>query len=223
MTDKIIILMRHGDYHQRPNTPSAHQPFGLTDTGRAQAVAGANLLTQMIDDQSWDLNPMVHSSALRRAWETAVCIKDAAFPHGAVISNAALNERSVGSVANLTVAEIEEILAADPRYDAPPPDWKSNSHYTLPFTGAESLMLSGQRVANYLKSVAQPGIATVCVGHGAAMRHAAHILGALDFDAIAKLSMYHATPVALALDAAGQARHVAGEWKVRQPKETPLD
>ena len=41
MTDLAFALIRHADYQQRDNTPSAHQPWPLTTEGQAQAVVGA--------------------------------------------------------------------------------------------------------------------------------------------------------------------------------------
>ena len=37
MTDRFAILVRHGAYNQKPDTPSALQPYGLTDAGKVQA------------------------------------------------------------------------------------------------------------------------------------------------------------------------------------------
>ena len=33
----VAALLRHAEYRQLPDTPSAHQPFPLTDKGRQQA------------------------------------------------------------------------------------------------------------------------------------------------------------------------------------------
>ena len=40
----IAALIRHGDYRQLPDTPSAHQPFPLTDLGEHQAREAAAAL-----------------------------------------------------------------------------------------------------------------------------------------------------------------------------------
>ena len=126
----------------------------------------------------------------------------------------------------------------DPRVDFLPADWKSNSHFRLPLPGAESLMQAGQRVADFIASLpasSTPSVSaptstptsgatlTLVVGHGAALRHAAHLLGVLDFDQIAGLSMHHARPVVIEETPSGSWRHVAGEWKVRQRHEPAQD
>jgi len=227
MTGRIAILLRHGDYHQRPGAPSAHQPFGLTDEGGKQAEAAGPAVVKMAEENGWRLHPVIHCSNLLRGWQTAEIIRRTTPEFSGTEGYDALAERGLGSAANLTVAEIEAALAADPRYDAPPPDWKSNSHYRLPLQGAESLMDAGERVARHLDeslaSLEEPGTAIVFVGHGAAFRHAAHHLGVLAFDDIAKLSMHHATPVALETVGNGPWRQAAGEWKVRQVGEEARD
>jgi hypothetical protein len=38
MSAHIAALVRHGDYHQLANVPSAQQPFALTDEGHGVAV-----------------------------------------------------------------------------------------------------------------------------------------------------------------------------------------
>jgi hypothetical protein len=63
----------------------------------------------------------------------------------------------------------------------------------------------------------------IYVGHGAAFRHAAHHLGVLAFEDIAKLSMYHGVPVLLESHPDGSWRQVGGQWKQRAPKEDFVD
>jgi len=227
MTGPIAILLRHGEYHQRQGAPSAHQPFGLTKEGAKQAEAAGPAVVKMAKENGWRLHPVIHCSNLLRGWQTAEIIRRTTPEFNGTEGYDALAERGLGSAANLTVAEIEAVLANDPRYDPPPSDWKSKSHYRLPLQGAESLMDAGERVARHLdESLAgfeEPGTAMLFVGHGAAFRHAAHHLGVLAFDDIAKLSMHHATPVALEAKHNGPWRHVAGEWKVRQSGEEARD
>ncbi|RED45805.1 histidine phosphatase family protein [Aestuariispira insulae] len=221
MNGRIAVLLRHGDYHQKPGVPSAHQPFPLTGKGCRQAAEAAGLLMDMARDKGWAVNPVIHCSNLLRAWQTAEIIGENTDLFERQIGHDDLAERGVGSAANLTVAEIEKSLADDPRFDAPPKDWKSNSHYCLPLQGAESLIQAGARVATRIGEIlraveggTQP-VMTVFVGHGAAFRHAAYHLGVLAFEDIARLSMYHAKPVALADGGDAPWHHIAGEWKIR--------
>ena len=221
MAAGVAALVRHGDYHQLPAVPSAHQPFALTDEGRRQAMLGARELVATMQARGWSLCPVVDSSRMLRGWQTAEILAEIA---GAdcVESFDALAERGLGCAANLTVSQIEEILDADPRHPSPPPNWKADSHYRLPLQGAESLLEAGRRVAGHIgarsESLAGTGGATlvkVFVGHGAAFRHAAFHLGALAFDDIRRLSMHHGRPVFLQPETGGRWHHVAGDWKPR--------
>lgn len=230
----IAAFLRHGDYNQLKDVPSALQPFALSNTGHEQARQGARAIQAHSLEQLWTPHPVIDSSTLLRAWQTASEIKtqlqksmSQAFY---IDSHDTLCERSVGSVANLSTQQIETILAEDPRFPTPPKKWKSDSYYCLPFTGAESLMASGQRVANHIRqslSNLQTQITQdtlkIFVGHGASFRHAAYHLKLLKFEQIAQLSMFHAQPIFFErLDNHGY-RHIAGEWKVRAKEEAYWD
>jgi len=230
MSRRIAVFLRHGQYHQRPGAPSAHQPFALTKNGTIQAHGAAFLIAAMAKANGWRLHPTVHCSNLLRGWQTADLIRRDLGGIDEVQGFDALAERGLGSAANLTVEEIEAVLNSDPRFDAPPPNWKSDSHYRLPLQGAESLMDAGQRVARHVRAAtaALPtdedrDVMMLFVGHGAAFRHGAHVLGAMAFDDIAKLSMFHATPVALENLGEAPWRLAAGEWKTRGAQDQNLD
>jgi 2,3-bisphosphoglycerate-dependent phosphoglycerate mutase len=225
MARLFAALIRHGDYHQLPDTPSAHQPWPLNSTGESQAREGAQVLHDMITRSDCTLLPCIDSSRLLRAWQTAVIFADrlAGLTSSApqIESYDELAERGVGCLANLTIAQIEAVLHQDPRVSDPPADWKANSHYRLPLQGAESLLEAGERVAGHLSQVMaalppdEHDRVKLFVGHGAAFRHAAWHLGVLAFGQIRQLSMYHCQPVMLEYLPDGQWRHFAGEWKVR--------
>jgi len=222
----VAIFIRHGDYHQLPDTPSAHQPFALNSDGQQQAAACIALLRDMLKKNNWQLYPVIHSSNLLRGWQTASLIAEGFEQVEKVEGFDALAERGLGSAANLSVSQIEKILDDDPRFETPPSDWKSNSHYCLPLQGAESLMMAGERIAAHVRqsidgidNESDNTLALLFVGHGAAFRHAAHKLGVLEFEQIKKLSMYHAKPVALQKQPDGCYQFIAGEWKVRDSQE----
>ncbi len=118
------------------------------------------------------------------------------------------------------------MLETDPRFEAPPPGWKSDSDYCLPLEGAESLMMAGKRVADHLtRSVTDkaPGTLTLFFGHGASFRHAAHLLGVLNRDEIARFSMHHAQPLQICHNPDGTWAHSGGTWKIRRQKDRSLD
>ena len=225
-------LIRHGDYRHRANTPGAFQPYPLNSDGERQGLQCVPLLTAFSEKYEVPLIPEIHSSSLLRAWQTADIIaqeltgmNDTGVDsprHHTLIQTPLLGERCVGNLANLTVAEIEQVVRDDPRYADLPEGWKSNSHFRLPYPGAESLLQAGQRVADYIVQVMQAGqqrhrhgFVQLFVGHGAAFRHAAHHLGVLSLARVGQLSMHHARPVFLRLDADQCWHHHSGDWKVR--------
>ena len=226
MARLIAALVRHGEYHQLPDTPSAHQPYPLNAEGRQQALAAADEFGTVISDNGWVLDPVIDSSQMLRAWETAgIFASRLAGVTGndiGIESYDALAERSVGCAANLSITQIGTILRDDPRVTEPPADWKADSYYRLPLQGAESLMEAGRRVAAHLEQAmaAFPrggrDRLKMFVGHGAAFRHAAHHMGVLEPEQIRQLSMYHCQPVLIEYLPEGQWRHVGGDWKVRE-------
>ena len=161
-----------------------------------------------------------------RAWQTAMIYVEKLYQHEMpsklIDSYDALAERGLGAVANMTIRQIEKVIVEDPRYAEPPQNWKSDSHYCLPFQGAESLMQAGERVAAHLQQQmqqlrAEAGVDTVklFVGHGAAFRHAAFHLGILEFEQLAQFSMFHARPVLIEYFDDGSWHHIGGDWKIR--------
>ena len=230
----IAALIRHGDSQQLPDTPSAHQPFALTATGEEQSRQAAIAIREAIERHHWALSAEIDSSRLLRAWQTAQIIGRSltdCFPEPLQLSSYdELAERGLGSAANLSIVQIEQIIHDDPRFTELPADWKSNSHFCLPLQGAESLMQAGERVAAHLqqqmqalKKTSENDCLKLFIGHGAAFRHAAYHLGILEFDQIAQLSMYHAQPVFIEYLADNRWQHIDGEWKVRDTDLEPVD
>jgi 2,3-bisphosphoglycerate-dependent phosphoglycerate mutase len=230
----IAALLRHGDYLQLPETPSAHQPFPLSAKGKEQAERSVDLLLGVIKMFGWSLHSVIDSSRFLRSWQTAETVCRTLERQGSesleIEQFDELAERNLGAANNLSQRQIEATIRIDPRFKALPDDWKSNSYFQLPLQGAESLMVAGQRVAAHLdtrlaelqKQVAKDTI-KLFIGHGAAFRHAAHHLGVLRFEQIAQLSMHHCRPVFLEREYAGSWVHLTGEWKVRALNEPVVD
>lgn len=233
MARLIAALIRHGDYHQLPDTPSAHQPFPLTVAGRKQVSAAAGALRETITRNGWQLVPGIDTSRMLRAWQTAVILAEQLddLPPSAplVESFDALAERGLGSAANLTQHQISLVLQQDPRYPDLPAGWKADSQYRLPLQGAESLLEAGTRVATHLQermaALGEPAgdCLKLFVGHGAAFRHAAYHLGVLPYEQLAQLSMYHGQPVFLESRSGNPWRHIGGDWKQRAPRGEEVD
>lgn len=237
MSPTYAALVRHADYQQPPGVPSALLPHPLTPEGETQAVRLGDELADLCEERGWRLHPVVHGSSLMRAWQTAELaarrLGERLGQEVEVVTTPELFERSVGSAANLTVAEIEAAVHADPRVDDLTEGWKSRADTRLPFPGAESLAEAGARVARYVEGVLsaledspEPRL-VVFVGHGAALRHAGVELGLFaDYDEARSVSMYHARPVVYATPVGAASgvgwQHEVGEWKPRK-QETRID
>jgi len=230
----IIAFVRHGVYQQPMNVPSAHLPTSLTAEGEKQARDGAGVLQEVAGKNEWEIYPVIDCSTLLRGWQTADIISRRLDRQGLKASRTeqfdVLSERGLGSAANLTVQKIAITVKNDPRFAPLPKGWKSDSHFRLPFIGAESLMDAGKRVATHVtartmemaKSLPADTL-KIFVGHGAAFRHAAVDLGILTLAGVGKLSMYHCQPVFLERLTNGSWRHIAGDWKNRGLRQEQPD
>lgn len=221
-----FALIRHGSFVQPQGVPSAHLPHPLDALGRKQARENAALLLEKIRSEVYELDPLIDSSSLLRAYETSLIFSEvlaAELGPTTIAQFDCLAERSLGSAANLSLDEIDRIVAADPRLEPLPKGWKATTDFRLPMPGAESLFAAGRRVADHLLSRAQAlGQAQanerklkLVFGHGGAFRHAAMHLGVLAREDIPRLSMYHCQPVILQCASNGSWSHEGGAWKVR--------
>lgn len=243
MPRAIGAIFRHGRYQQPVGVPSAHLPHPLTPDGEEDVRRGAAELIREVKARDWDIDPVIESSSLLRAWMTASILadelqRDLRKPFE-VRQSPYLAERGLGAAANLTEAEIEAAVARDPRHSDLATGWKRDPQFTLPFIGAESLLTAGRRVAAYIESVmmswpppeeldrtgaAPAGIGrhsrgrdtvTVFVGHGGSLRFSAVALGVMSAEQATARSMFHARPVFLERCAIGEWQHLAGAWKPR--------
>jgi 2,3-bisphosphoglycerate-dependent phosphoglycerate mutase len=233
----VAALVRHGEYHQPQDVPSALLPHPLTEHGIQQSRALGQRLHDQCRGLGLMLDPILDCSNLLRAAQTAALAAgvldqletDLEFR---TAEFADLAERSVGAAANLSVDAIAEAVRSDPRHPALPANWKSHPRFRLPVSGAESLLMAGARVAAHielraheLRAAGGHDVLKVFVGHGGSLRHAAVCMGALALDDVPKLSMYHADfvflehmPDALGIGVhagPGRWQKVGGQWKVR--------
>ena len=234
MVERMLAWIRHGEYAQPPGVPSAHLPHGLTPRGQEQARAAAHAVSQYAAQHALEIHAILDCSRLRRAWETAHLLarelERLGSPALTVQEFDDLGERGLGAAANLTIEQIEAVLAADPRFEVPPPGWKRDPSYVLPLPGAESLEHAGRRVARHvtarMRALTGRSSLKLFVGHGGAFRHAARELGLLSAADVQRLSMQHATPLYFEhrtdVLAGDRLIHTAGQWCER-PSAAPLD
>lgn len=222
----VVALVRHGDYEQPDRVPSALLPHPLTAKGREQARELAATLLAEARAHALTLAPTIDCSPLLRAWQTATLTAEQLTELSGVAIEVAefesLCERSLGAAANLTIEQISDAVASDPRLPPLPPDWKSHPHHRLPFLGAESLMQAGARVAMHLQQRAHAhavhsvqDLLVVVISHGGALRHAAVSLGALELERAIALSMHHCGHVLVERNLDGRWTQIGGKWKVR--------
>lgn len=225
----ICALIRHGAYQQLENTPSALQPYPLTPEGEQEVRRQAGLFREWLLASGHKVDPIIDASSLLRAWQTAKIYQEELFGlfdgEPQVQSFACLCERSVGSVANLSVAEIERILTLDPRFESAPDGWKSDSYYCLPFDGAESLLQAGERVAQHIQAWQQQTdsnslLIKLFVGHGASIRHAACYMDVMKLCDIRRFSMHYGHPVVLEF-VGNKTTRLYGDWKQRTLQDVP--
>lgn len=234
MARLIAALIRHGKYHQPDNVPSAMLPYPLTDDGSREIRGCSKELFDFSAGQGWATAAEIDSSRMQRAYQTAHLIKTAGEEAGQsrfkVRQYDALAERGLGAASNLTVSEIEKIISDDLRFEALPKNWKSQSDFRLPLQGAESLMMAGRRVAGHisrkmkmLRAELERDTLKIFVGHGAAFRHAAVVLGIMNREQAMACSMYHGKPVFLEMLGDGSWQHIAGEWRPRTAAKSSPD
>ncbi|PRP96942.1 histidine phosphatase family protein [Enhygromyxa salina] len=223
----VAALVRHGDYHQPDQVPSAQLPHPLTERGVGQARTLGQTLHEECGALGLTLDPVLDCSTLLRASQTASLAAEVlgrldparSFTIAEFLE---LGERSVGAGANLTVGAIAEAIKADPRYPELPAGWKAHPRFRLPLAGAESLMMAGARVAAHiegrihqLRTTPGPDVLKVFISHGGALRHAAVCMGALALDDVPGLSMYHCGHVLMEHSEPDRWRQIGGAWKVR--------
>ena len=232
-----FAFIRHGDYQQKANVPSAFQPYPLSEKGTTEALQCADKLLAFARQNDVVIDAVIDCSEMLRSWQTADVIGQAlnksglSAPHS-VQSFPALAERCVGSLANLDVDAITDIINRDPRFENVPKDWKSNSDYCLPVPGAESLMMAGERVAGHIQwrlqtirsnDDSRDRLLKLVVVHGASLRHGAYRLGILAREQIHKLSMYHCEPMIFSVDDNDTWHLCQGNWKVRDKQQSFID
>lgn len=219
----IAALMRHGRYEQPRGMPSAHLLHPLTSDGEREARSGASELAELCQREGWQIDLVIDSSPLLRAWQTANIVGEELSKcfqlQFAIEEFDALMERGLGAGANLTLDEIASVLDRDPRLEAPPAGWKREPFFRPPLHGAESLMEAGTRVRDHLlartSEPAEQGKDNVklFVGHGGCFRHAAVQLKTLSIERVSTVTMGYGASLLLERRQDGWVQ-IAGEWEL---------
>lgn len=227
----VVALVRHAEYEQPERVPSATLPHPLTPKGCVQARELAATLLAEADAHALVLGSFIDCSSLLRAWQTAtiasVHMAERLGREIAIEQHDELCERSLGAAANLTIEQIADAIAGDPRLPPLPPDWKGHPRFRLPVLGAESLLQAGARVAAHVErrahahafvpaGEAREDRLHVVISHGGALRHAAICLGILEVERAVGVSMHHCGHVLVERHADGQWTQVGGSWKLRR-------
>lgn len=163
-----LILCRHGESEgNRERRFGGHGPTPLTARGRAQGLAAGGALARTGID-------VLYTSDLARAAETAALISQVTGV--APVPTAALRERSVGELTELTFEEAQRRFPA--AYEA-----LLRRESTACPPGGESVAQCGARATQFLEAVlvAHPGARIVLVSHNVTLHQLIlHILGVKD-------------------------------------------
>ncbi|MEE8167218.1 MAG: histidine phosphatase family protein [Myxococcota bacterium] len=226
---RVAGFVRHGHFDRPDDTASAHLPLPLSDEGRAQARACAIPILESNEELALELDPVIETSQLLRAWQTATILAEELEARTGtqfrVVTRTELAERSLGSCSNLRFDQIAALLAEDPRLDPLPQGWRRIPEFRLPVLGAESLMQAGARtatrVATSLDSIPDADVRNVLrlfIAHSGCLRHATVQLGALDVRIVPRLSMDVAQRVLIEKMPNGDWVQISGQWRKYLPQ-----
>lgn len=167
-----LLLIRHGETEwNRDQRIQGHLDVGLSERGMEQARRLAPLLAE-------ELPPVIHSSDLRRAYDTALIL---AGGRAEVVADPRFREAHLGVFQGLTAAEIE--AAYPDEYRA----WRSHSATNRPPGGETLDELSRRCSAALREALGRGGRAVVVVAHGGPVRMMACDLLGLPASAYARL------------------------------------
>jgi 2,3-bisphosphoglycerate-dependent phosphoglycerate mutase len=190
-----LVLVRHGQSEWNlQNLFTGWRDVELTETGRAEALAGAERLGEA--GLRFDI---AFTSALKRAQNTCSIILDALGQNDlAVVRDQALNERDYGDLAGLNKDDArarwgeEQVHVWRRSYDVQPP-------------GGESLKDTGARVWPYYMHTMQPhvlrGESVLVAAHGNSLRALIMALEGISGPEIVKLELATGVPILYRLNA----------------------
>jgi len=190
-----LVLVRHGQSEWNlKNLFTGWRDVALTETGRAEALAGARRLAAR--GLSFDI---AFTSALKRAQHTCRIILDELGQGNLeTVADQALNERDYGDLSGLNKDDArkkwgeEQVHVWRRSYDVRPP-------------GGESLKDTGARVWPYYIHVMQPhvlrGGTVLAAAHGNSLRALIMALEGVSGEEIVKLELATGVPIVYRLNA----------------------
>ena len=195
MTDRLLVLVRHGESEwNKKNLFTGWRDVGLTEQGIKEArEAGRKLKAQGL---KFDV---AFTSALSRAQRTLDLMLEELGQTGiAVLKDQALNERDYGDLSGLNKDDArkkwgeEQVHIWRRSYDVQPP-------------GGESLRDTGARVWPYYLHEMQPhvlsGKTVLVAAHGNSLRALIMALDGLSPDEVVKLELGTGVPIVYQLNA----------------------
>ena len=227
MARLIAVFMRHAALKQPAGVPGTNLPFPLTAAGEGQASKAAARLHALADKMACKIDDDIECSPNQGAWQTAAILaedlEETTFRGYRAVERAELAGRSLGAAGNLKTAQLDSLVAEDPRFTKAPKNWLTNTDYRPPFAGAETLGAAGERVGGYLRRRVEemwPHLTgdtlKVFVGDSSALIHGAAYLGALPPKRAPQLSLAPATWALIEFRASGRCTLLSADWRKPQ-------
>jgi len=229
MSRLIAVFMRHAALKQPAGVPGTNLPFPLTAAGESQASKAAARLHALADKMDCKIDDDIECSPNQGAWQTAAILaedlEETTFRGYRAVERAELAGRSLGSAGNLKTAQLDALIAEDPRFTKPPKNWLTQTNYRSPFAGAETLGAAGERVGDYVRRRVEemwPHLTgdtlKLFIGDSSALIHAAAHLGAIPDKRAPQLSLANASWALIEFRASGRCTLLSADW--RKPQKT---
>lgn len=164
-----IIFVRHGQsMGNHYGLIQGHLDFNLSDEGRKQAALTAGEIKKIIGK----VRPLIFSSDLSRAWETAVIISEQS-ELNLPIPDRRLRERNMGVLQNTHWTTV---------------DWEMVNKFDHKINNLESREKLMERIEGFLRFILANksviGETVIVVTHGGTLSHIYHFLLGVDVDKV---------------------------------------
>ncbi|MDA0369508.1 MAG: histidine phosphatase family protein [Proteobacteria bacterium] len=227
MSRLIAVFMRHAALKHPTGLPGTNLPFPLTAAGESQASKAANRLHALADEMDCKIDDDIECAPNQGPWQTAAILAEdlEALTHRGyrAVERAELAGRSLGAGGNLKTAQLESLIADDPRFTKTPKNWLTHTDYRPPFAGAETLGATGERLGGYVRRRAEemwPHLTgdtlKVFVSDSSALIHGAAYLDAVPAKRAPQLSLALASWALIEFRASGRCTLLSADWRKPQ-------